>query len=121
MERVYFADHRGTQILRVDYSGLDDPEDLQVVVRAASAFVQRHEPKSLLTLVDLTGVPHSLVTAAIMQQGIAESRPHVRARAVVGLSPEGARSFDVAAKLFGSPMAVFEDVDAAADWLVEQA
>ena len=40
--------------------------------------------KSLLVLVDLSGVPHTLVTAAIMQQGVAESRPHVRARAVYG-------------------------------------
>ena len=121
MERVYFADHRGTPILHVDYSGLSDPEELRGVVRAASAVVRKHPPGSLLVLVELAGVPHSLVVAAIMQQGVAESRPHVRARAVVGLAPEAAGSFEVAAKLFGNPMAHFDDRDAALEWLREQA
>ena len=121
MERVYFADFRGTPILHVDYSGLDDPEELQGVVRKASTVVRTHASSSILVLVDLTGVPHSLVTTAIMQQGVAESRPHVRARAVVGLVPDAASSFDVAIKLFGKPMARFDDPGAAMDWLLEQA
>jgi hypothetical protein len=121
MERVYFADRQGTQILHVDYTGLDDPEDLYDVVRRASALVQKQPPGSLYVLADLTGVPHTLVTAAIMQQGVAESRPHVRARAVVGLSADAASSFDVAAKLFRSPMARFADSAAAMEWLLEQA
>jgi hypothetical protein len=121
MERVYFADHRGTPILHVNYSGLSDPDELFGVVREGSALVRKHPPGSLLALVDLTGVPHSLVTAAIMQQGVAESRPHVRARAVLGVPPEAAGSFEVAAKLFGSPMARFDDADTALDWLLEQA
>ena len=120
MERVYFADHQGTPILHVDYSRLHDPEELRGVVRKAASVVQAYPPDSLLVLADLTGVPHSLVTAAIMQQGVAESRPHVRARAVVGLTPEAAGSFDVAATLFGSPMARFDDRTAAAEWLLEQ-
>jgi hypothetical protein len=122
MERVYFADHRGTQILRVDYSGLHDPEEIRQVVRKASAVVKAHPPESLLVLVDVSGVSHSLVTAAVMQQGVAESRPHVRARAVVGLrTAAGANSFEVAAMLFGSPMERFDDHAAALDWLLTQA
>jgi hypothetical protein len=122
MERVYFADHQGTQILRVDYCGLHDPEEIRAVVRQASALVRAHPPDSLLVLVDVTGVSHSLVTAAVMQQGVAESRPHVKARAVVGLrTAAGASSFQVAAMLFGSPMERFDDHAAALDWLVAHA
>lgn len=117
-ERVYFGDVRGRQVLHVNYSGLSDPDELLAVVRRASYLVRSHEPSSLLVLVDITGVPHSLVVAAIMQQGVAESRPHVRARAVVGLVPEAAASFEVAAKLFGSPMRRFDDRAEAEEWLV---
>ena len=121
MERVYFAEHEGTQILRVDYSGLHDPEEIQVIVRQASALVRAYPPDSLLVLVDVRGVAHSLVTAAVMQQGVAESRPHVRARAVVGLRTEaGASSFQVAQLLFGSPMARFDDHASALAWLLTQ-
>jgi hypothetical protein len=118
MDRVYFIEHRGTRILHVNYSGIQDPEELRGVVRMASSVVRDHPPLSLLVLVDLTGVPHSVVTAAILQQGVAESRPYVRARAVLGLSPFAAMSFDLAAKLFGNPMACFSDATAAKDWLL---
>ena len=118
MERVYFEDYRGTPILNVDYSGLTDPDELWGVVRAASALVRSRPPGSILTLANLSGVPFSLVVTAIMQQGVAESRPHVRARAVLGLSPEASRSFEVSALLFGSPMARFDDPIAAKEWLL---
>ena len=121
MERVCFVEHRGTRILRVDYSGIEDPEELRGVVRMASALVQNHEPHSLLVLVDLTGVPHSLVTAAILHQGVAESRPYVRARAVIGLSPFAAMSFEIAATIFRNPMASFSDPAEAKDWLLGHA
>ena len=119
LNRVYFADHAGAPILHVDYSGLADPEELRGVVRLAAAMVRQHPPDSLLVLVDLTGVPHTLVTAAIMQQGVAESRPHVRARAVYGLTPDAVASFDVATRLFGSPMARFDDEASAEAWLLQ--
>ena len=117
-ERVYFSELRGTRVLHVNYAGLREPDELLAVVRRASFVVRGHDAASLLVLVDLTGVPHNLVVAAIMQQGVAESRPHVRARAVVGLTPEAAGSFDVAAKLFGSPMRHFADREAAQEWLL---
>lgn len=120
MERVRSIDHQGTSILHVDYSGLADPEEIQGVARHALARVRSDQSGPLLVLVDLTGVPHSLVTAAIMQQGVAESRPHVRARAVVGLTPAAAASFEVAVRLFGSPMARFDECETAIEWLLQQ-
>lgn len=120
MERVFFAEHEGRAILNVDYSRIDDPEELRGVARRALAIVQAQPERSVLVLADLTGVPHSMVTAAIMQQGVAESRPHVRARAVVGLAPEAAASFDVARRLFDSPMEGFADRQSAREWLLRQ-
>ena len=121
MERVYFADHGGTPILHVDYAGLEDPEELRAVARRAMARVRGHGAGSLLVQVDLRGVPHNLVIAAIMQEGVAESRPHVHARAVLGLDPAAARSFEVATTLFGGPMARFDEPVAATEWLLAQA
>ena len=119
-KRVYFQDHRGTRILHVDYRGLTDPDELWGVVREASALVRSYPEGSLLVMANLGGVPFNLVVTAIMQQGVAESRPHVRARAVLGLAPEAARSFEVSALLFGSPMARFDDEDSAEEWLLSQ-
>ena len=121
MERVCFVEYRGTRILQVDYSRIHDPEELRGVVRMATAVVQTHPPHSLLVLVDLTDVPHSLVTTAILHQGVAESRPYVRARAVIGLSPFAKLSFEIAAKIFRNPMASFSEPVAAKEWLLAHA
>jgi hypothetical protein len=121
MERGYFVDHRDTRILHLDYSGISDPEELRGAVRAATALVRTQALGSLRVLVDVSGVPHGLVTAAILQQGVLESRPYVRARAVIGLPPAAATQFEVAASLFGNPMASFGDPGAATEWLLAQA
>ena len=96
-------------------------DELRAVARRAMARVRGHGAGSLLVQVDLRGVPHNLVIAAIMQEGVAESRPHVHARAVVGLDPAAARSFEVATTLFGGPMARFDEPVAATEWLLAQA
>ena len=121
MERVCFFEHQGTRIMQVDYSGVADPDELHGIVRAATALLRTQEPHSVVVLVDITGVPHSLVTTAILHQGVAESRPYVRARAVIGLSPFAKLSFEIAAKIFRNPMASFSEPVAAKEWLLAHA
>jgi hypothetical protein len=120
MERVKFVEHQGVRILLSDLSGIRDGMELQRTIRLATELVQAQPMRSLLILVDLTGVEYSLEAFAIVQQAVATNRPYVRARAVVGLPGAAAIPFSVVAKLSGSPMASFEDQEAAKDWLVRQ-
>ena len=120
MERVRFITHHGTQILLSDLSGIRSTLELQRAIRLGTEFVQTQPPRSLLILVDVTGVEYNIESFAIVQQSVAENRPFVRARAIVGLPRVATIPFEIVAKLAGSPMAHFDDVEAAKDWLVSQ-
>jgi hypothetical protein len=49
---------------------------------------------------------------------VVATRPHVRARAVVGVPGIAKMAFEIIAKLATSPMARFDDLEEAKDWLV---
>lgn len=118
MDRVKFIEHRGTQILLSDLSGIRSTVELQRAVRLATEFVQSQPPRSLLILVDVTGVEYNIESFAIVQQSVAKNRPFVRARAIIGLPQIAYIPFELVAKLADSPMARFDDPEAAKDWLV---
>ena len=56
MDRVRFVEHRETRILFSDLSGIGTPLELQRVIHLASELVQSQPLRSLLILVDVTGV-----------------------------------------------------------------
>ena len=120
MDRLRFIDHRGTRILFSDLSGIKTAQELQRAMYLGTELVQSQPLRSLLILVDLTGVEYSIEAFAIVQQSVAENRPYVRARAVVGLPRLAYVPFDIVAKLAAGPMARFDDIEAAKDWLVSQ-
>lgn len=120
MDRAKFIEHRGTRILLSDLSGIRTTEELQRAVRLGSELVQSQPPHSLLILVDVTGVEYNIESFAVVQQSVAANRPYIRARAVVGLPQVAAVPFSLVARLAGSPMASFDDLEAAKDWLVSQ-
>lgn len=120
MERLRFIEHRGTQILLSDLSGIRTTEELQRAVRLGTELVQAQPKNSVRILVDVTGVEYNIESFAIVQQSVAVNRPFVRARAVVGLPSAAAIPFRLVAKISSSPMASFDDRAAAKDWLVEQ-
>jgi hypothetical protein len=119
MERVRFIDYRGRRILLSDFSGMTTPE-LQRAVRLGNELIQAQPPRSTLILVDVTDVEYNLETFAIVQQSVVANRPYVRARAVVGLPSAATVPFDVVANLSDGPMARFDDVEAAKEWLVSR-
>lgn len=120
MERVRFIDHRGIPILFSDLSGSRSTLELQRAVRLGSELVQAQPLRSVLILVDLTGVEYSLEAFAILQQSVVANRPYVRARAIVGLPGAAAVPFQIVARLSESPMARFDTLDEAKEWLISQ-
>jgi hypothetical protein len=121
MERSRFIEHGGTRILLTDLSGIRSVPELQRAIRLGTELVQAQPLGSLLILVDVTDVEYSLEAFAIVQQSVAVNRPFVRARAIVGLPRVALVPFEIVARISGSPMARFEDREAALAWLVGHA
>ena len=120
MDRQKFIDHRGTRILFSDLSRIDSTEELQQAVRLGTELAQAQPPRSLLVLVDVTDTEYNVASFAVVQQSVAVNRPYIRAHAVVGLPKIVSLPFDIAAKLSQGPMARFDDLETAKDWLVLQ-
>ena len=120
MERIGVIDHRGRQILRVDYSGLRTLEELEEVAGQASQRMRAESAESHLVMVDMTGVAYSLRTFRRLSEMAAANAPHVRARAMVGLSPQMRSLVGVLAEFSDRPARAFDEVEPALDWLVEQ-
>ena len=121
MERVGFAEYQGLRILVVDYAGLRTPADLAPLAEEASRLIRAEPPGSVLVLVDLTEVPHSLRSARQLGEMAVANAEFVRARAVVGLSEPALPLLRTITDLSAKPMAAFADRAAALDWLAERA
>ena len=120
MDRVRFIEHRGTQILLSDLSGIRETPELQRAVRIGGEMLQAQPPRSTLVLVDVTDVEYNVESFALLQQSVAVNRPFVRARAVVGLPSTATLPYQIVEELSESPMAHFDDREAAKEWLVAQ-
>ena len=118
MEPARFIEHRGSPILLSNLSGIRTTEELQRAVRLGGELLRTQPLGSTLVLVDVTGLEYSVESFAILQQSVATNRPYVRARAIVGLPSVAAIPFEIVARLSGSPMARFDELEAAKEWLV---
>ena len=103
-----------------DLSGIKTTEEIQQAVRLGTELAQAEPPRSLLVLVDFTGTEYNIESFAVVQRSVAANRPYIRAHAVVGLPKVASFPYDIAAKLSQAPMARFDDLEAAKDWLSTQ-
>jgi hypothetical protein len=121
MERVAFVDHRDVRVLVIDYSGIDEVPELLRVADRACRVMEKEEHNSVLALVDLSETPYSLRLVRSLGDLAVTNAPYVRARAVVGLPSFVAPVVREVARFSGRPIEMFQEREAAMDWLVERA
>ena len=121
MERVTFVTHRGARILRVDYSGLGEVEELLRVAARASRLLEKEPPHSALVLVDLSGTRYSLRLVRNLGDLAVANAPFVKARALVGLPALVRPVVREVARASGRPTEMFDEYEPAMEWLVERA
>lgn len=120
MERARFITYQGKRILLVDLSGIQELEQAAAEAERASRLIRAEPSDSLLVLVDLTGVPYSLRAVRVLGEVAAANSPHVRARAVVGLSEMVRPTVRVIEMYTGRPAEAFQDLETAMEWLARQ-
>ena len=118
-DRIRFVEHDGVRILHADYSGLRTTEELRAVVQHATELISTEPPRSVLVLVNLSGVPYNLDNLGVLRDAVDANRPFVRARAVYGLPSIAQLSFGAMARLSGRRMERFRDAEEAVTWLRE--
>ena len=117
MHRPRFIDHRGKLILFLNLAHAS-PGQHADGIRAAERTILAHPVSSLLLLLDVTGAGVNHETDNLVAAFVTRTAAKIRARAVVGASGLKRRTFDRAAR--PGEHALFDDAEAARDWLVER-
>lgn len=120
MERTRFIDHKGMQVLLLDYSGVRDPQEAVREIRGSMAFVAG-QPKGSLRV--MTVVRNARYNAAVLQ-GLKElashNAPYVKASAVVGMGGLHRVAYQAIILFSKRNIKTFDDEAEALEWLATQ-
>jgi hypothetical protein len=116
-----FVDHRGRQIVLMDFSRLPSIEESLVHIEEARKFVAS-QPKvmNLRVVVDVTDSPFDNSVIEALQRLADHDRPWVLVSATVGLSPIRAITNRLIAMKSHRKFGRFKDLGRALDWVAQQ-
>jgi hypothetical protein len=118
--RVRFVEHRGQRILLIDFSGLQDAADILREMDAAREIIRSQPPASLRTLSNVRGARYSPPVMDAMKEFTAGNKPYVRHAAVVGMERVHRVLYRAVLLFSRRSIEIFDDLDAARDWLATQ-
>jgi hypothetical protein len=120
VERTKLVNRVGKDILIIDLSHCPVPEGLQVLEHA-EPLIRSRPPKSLLTLVDVSGSRYNKGFVDAIKVFAQANEPFVRATAVVGMTTIFAQTIvSLITSLLRRPLQCCDDVESALAWLAER-
>jgi hypothetical protein len=117
-DRIRFIDHRGKQILLLDYSHATSPE-MQLLLEHVRIKVAQHARESLLTFADFTGATVDHAVATKIKEVLTLDRPFVKKTAWVGTESIPHAFMENFHSFSQREIATFKTREEAMDWLVE--
>jgi uncharacterized protein related to proFAR isomerase len=122
MASVYELEYKSRNILCLDVSGLKlkDKPEFKKLIESAKEIIQKHPPKSLLLITNVSETGFDTEVAAVMGEYASHNTPFVKASAVVGVS--GVQKVVLAAikALTGRDFHLADTMEEAQEWLVKQ-
>jgi hypothetical protein len=118
-EHVRFIEHKGCQILLIDFAECQPNEFLERI-RYARSVIGRQLPNSVRTLTVVTKARFNAQVSEAIKEYTAHNKPYVRVAAVVGLSGLQEIVYNVIIKLTGRKIATFSDLLPAKEFLANQ-
>ena len=119
MERIRFIQHKGAEILYIDFSECQVTEIFPLIAQAKAVIASRPR-QSLLTLTDVTNTQHNDAVNQQMKSYTAHNKPYVKAAAVVGVEGLKKIVLDTIVLISKRQIQLFDTVEQAKDWLAEQ-
>jgi hypothetical protein len=115
-----FISHKGKKIYLANYVNLPF-EEFEKEIKAVTEEICHQESRALLVVNDTTGLLATLQVINLFNWSVAETKPYVAKAAVVGIGLSGARKklVEVVLKVTGQTATLFDDLEKAKDWLVE--
>ena len=119
--RAVFIEWEGRRILCCDYAGLEDQAEAVDAFDQVRRAVAGEPPGSVLTISDVRATRLDRTMQRKLMELTLHNRDFVRAAAVVGLTPAQRGDLDDIERVSQRRFALFDDLDAARDWLAAQA
>lgn len=118
-DRIYFVEHRGKQILLLDYSHANAHE-MQLLLEQVRITVAQHARESLLTLADFTGATVDRAVATRIKEVLTLDRPFVKKSAWVGTESVPHAFMESFHTFSQRQIATFKTREEAMDYLAEE-
>jgi hypothetical protein len=120
MERTRFIEHKGKQILLLDYAGIRDPEEAIAEVRKSMDFVARQPQNSLRVMTLVRDARYNAAVLQAMKELATHNAPYVRASAVVGMGGLHRIAYQAVILFSKRNIKTFDQEAEALDWLASQ-
>ena len=114
--------HQGQRIMVADYANFEmDLPALQAEIKAVDDIICREPDDSVLLLVDVRNITTTIEAVELFKASSARTTSHLHKTAIVGISSGIRRMLlDVVSRFSGQEMTVFDNLEAAKNWLVEE-
>jgi hypothetical protein len=117
LERVRFIDHKGKQVLLLDFSN-GKAADVSNIIRQAGPLIQKANPHSLLTLSDMTNIAVRDISTQQLVSFAKGNEPFVKAAALTGISGLARSILATTVILTRRKFPAFDTRQQALDWLI---
>ncbi len=118
-DRSKFTEHRGKQILLIDFSGCT-PQQILAVVAEVQEQIAEQPRDSVLTLADFTGAQVDKAVATRIKEALVFDRPYVKRSAWVGTEHLPKVLYENFKSFSQRDFPTFKTREEAMDWLVKE-
>ena len=122
MEKLKLITHKGKQIVFADYSRYrhkEERSDIIATVDELKAYVATQPEQSVLVLSDVTNIYLEKELSDIFTEMAEHNKPYIKRSAVIGVTGFKKSIHNIMMALTGREVKIFNDSEAAKDWLAE--
>lgn len=120
MSRTQQITRKGKVIYYMDFSNLNDVEEIRAVIKEGALYIRSKPAASVLTLTSINGMHFSNEIREMFNEFISCNKPYVKAGAVVGLNGLQQIVYNGLMKMTGREIKSFGSMDSAAEWLIDR-
>ena len=118
-DRIHFVEHKGKQILLLDFSHANANE-MQLLLEYVRMTVAQHAHEALVTLADFTGATLDHAVATRIKEVLTLDRPFVKKTAWVGAESIPHAFMENFQSFSQREIVTFKTREEAMDWLVKE-
>jgi hypothetical protein len=120
MDRVRYITHKGKKVLLVDYTDLNDEQEILKMIEQREFLVDSQPKNSVLVVIIVTGAKFSKDVLTRAKEANVYDLPYVRRAALVGVSDQQKPAIEAVSMFAKRHWQEFATLAQALDWIVAE-